>query len=97
MLVKTMTTTQAQKNFGSLVTDAVKETVSITKHTKEVFVIVPSFEFHKMKKLAELATKQVKKSKTLLDFIGAGKKHSRFSTIDQVDQFISANREIWKI
>ncbi len=97
MLVKSMTTTQAQKNFGSLVESAVKEPVSITKHMKEVFVIVPSREFYKMKKLADSATQKIKKKKTLMDFMGAGKEFSRFSTVEQVDEFISSNRELWKV
>lgn len=95
--MKTMTTTEAQKSFGDLVNSATRETVAITKHTKEVFVVVPSQEFHRMKKLADIAGSRVGKAKTLQDFIGAGRAHSRFSSVEEVDNFISANREVWKI
>lgn len=50
-----------------------------------------------MKKLTKITINQAKKSKNLLDFIGKGKKYSRFSTLDKVDRFISNNREMWKV
>lgn len=95
--MKTMTTTEVQKSFGDLVNQATREAVSITKHTKEVFVVVPSQEFHRMRKLADLDGRRTEKSKTLQDFIGAGRTHSRFDSVEAVDQFIANNREVWKV
>lgn len=35
------------------------------------------------------------KPKTLIDFLGAGKAHSRFSSVKKIDAFVSNNREVW--
>ncbi len=34
--------------------------------------------------------------KTLIDFLGAGKKYRRFSSISEIDNFITENRETWE-
>lgn len=95
--MKSMTTTEAQKNFGSLVNQAIREPVSITKHTTEVFVILPADHYHKMHKLAEAQERKANKTRSLRDFIGAGRHMSRFSSVEDVDAFIASNRETWKI
>ena len=96
--MKSMTTTEAQKNFANLVNQATREPVSITKHTTEVFVILPADHYHKMQKLAALQESKAKRAKSLCDFIGAGRHLSRFSTtVQDVDAFIASNRETWKV
>jgi len=35
-------------------------------------------------------------SKTLVDFLGAGKKYQRFSSKSEIGNFISENREMWE-
>jgi|APLak6261659701_1056019.scaffolds.fasta_scaffold07617_2 hypothetical protein len=35
------------------------------------------------------------KPKTLLDFLGAGKQYHRFSSAEDIDNFITGNREPW--
>jgi hypothetical protein len=37
----------------------------------------------------------ISEPKTLLDFLGAGKAHSRFSSVEEIDAFVAGNREIW--
>lgn len=95
--MKSMTTTEAQKNFGALVNQAIREPVSITKHTTEVFVILPADHYHKMYKLAEAQERKTSETRSLRDFIGAGRHVSRFSSVEAVDAFIASNRETWKI
>ena len=94
--MKTISSTQAQKNFGELVTNAIREPISITKHTKEVFVIVPSHEYHKMKQVYEDITKRLSAPKKRLasSYIGAAK--GLFSSVEEVDNFISKERESWQ-
>ena len=94
--MKSMTTTEAQKNFGTLVNQAIREPVSITKHTAEIFVILPADHYHKILKLAEAHEQTLNKAKSLRDFIGAGRHLSRFSSVQDVDAFIASNRETWK-
>lgn len=94
--MKSMTTTEAQKNFGTLVNQAIREPVSITKHTTEIFVILPADHYHKILKLAAMQEKTMNKAKSLRDFIGAGRHLSRFSSVQDVDAFIASNRETWK-
>jgi hypothetical protein len=35
------------------------------------------------------------KDQTLIDFLGAGKEHSRFSSVKDIDAFVAGNRELW--
>lgn len=93
--MKTISSTQAQKSFGELVTSAIKEPISITKHTKEVFVIVPSDEYHKMKRAYESLSSKlfVSEESTAQSYIGSVK--GVFSSSAEVDQFIVQEREAW--
>lgn len=94
--MRTISSTQAQKSFGELVTEAIREPISITKHTKEIFVIVPSHEYHKMKEVYDDITKKISevKERTASSYIGAAK--GLFSSAEDVDNFISKEREAWK-
>ena len=42
------------------------------------------------------ASNDLPKSKTLVDFLGAGTKCQRFSSKSEIDNFISKNREMWE-
>lgn len=94
--MRTISSTQAQKSFGELVTSAIREPISITKHTKEVFVIVPSHEYHKMKQAYDDGTKKLTapRQRVASSYIGAGK--GLFSSVEDVDNFISNERESWE-
>ena len=94
--MRTISSTQAQKSFGELVTSAIREPISITKHAKEVFVIVPSHEYHKMKQVYEDITKKLlsPKKRTASSYIGAAK--GLFSSVEEVDNFILKERKSWK-
>ena len=96
VLMRTISSTQAQKSFGELVTNAIREPISITKHTKEVFVIVPSHEYHKMKRAYEDITKKLStpKKRVASSYIGAAK--GLFSSVEDVDNFISKERNSWQ-
>lgn len=37
----------------------------------------------------------IEESKTLVDFLGTGKAHNRFSSVEDIDAFVSGNREEW--
>lgn len=94
--MKTISSTQAQKSFGELVTEAIKEPISITKHTKEIFVIVPSHEYHKMRQVYDDITEKLSEAKkrTASSYIGAAK--GLFSSAEDVNDFILKEREAWK-
>lgn len=93
--MRTISSTQAQKSFGELVTNAIKEPISITKHAKEVFVIVPSDEYHKMKQAYENASGRlfVAEDNIAQSYLGSVK--GVFSSSAEVDQFIAKEREAW--
>ena len=92
--MKTISSTQAQKSFGDLVTSAIREPISITRHTKEIFVIVPSHEYHKMKQASEKITSSISKKKVASSYIGSGK--GLFSSVEDVDKFILEERKSWE-
>ena len=94
MIVKTLTTTEAQKNFGNLVINAINEPIAITKHMKEVFVIVPSEQYHKMKQFYDVLENKTKKQKKAGSYIGSAK--GLFASSQEVDEFILKERESWK-
>lgn len=39
--------------------------------------------------------KTPQKEKTLMDYLGAGKSYRRFSSVDEIDNFVVGNRETW--
>lgn len=94
--MKTISSTQAQKSFGELVTNAIKEPISITKHAREIFVIVPSQEYHKMEKAYESFSKKILTSKKRIasSYIGSAK--GLFSSAEEVDHFIAKERAAWR-
>jgi len=94
--MKTISSTQAQKSFGELVTNAIKEPISITKHAREIFVIVPSQEYHKMKKAYEVFSKKILTSNKRIasSYIGSAK--GLFGSVEEVDRFISEERSSWQ-
>ena len=93
--MKTISSTQAQISFGELVTNAIREPISITRHTKEIFVIVPTYEYHKMKQAYDAFTydKSMSNKRTASSYIGSAK--GLFSSVEDVDQFISKERTAW--
>ncbi len=92
MIVREITSSEAQKNFGELLMKVNREPFSIKKHNKEVAVIMSSYDFKILMK-----SKENYKSKKISDFIWSGKNLNRFKSKDEVDKFISNNREIWEI
>ena len=91
--MKTISSTQAQKSFGDLLMQVNREPVAIKKHDKEVAILISSYDFHK---IIDKIRKE-KPEKKLSDFIGKGKDSNRYSSIEEVDKFISSNREAWEI
>ncbi len=94
--MKTISSTQAQKSFGELVTNAIREPISITKHAREIFVIVPAHEYHKMKQIYESINKKIASHKKTAasSYIGSAK--GLFVSADDVDNFISKERDSWE-
>ncbi|MEY3218756.1 MAG: hypothetical protein RIT27_113 [Pseudomonadota bacterium] len=41
-------------------------------------------------------TNNLPQLKTLVDFLGTGKKYQRFSSTSEIDNFVSENRETWE-
>lgn len=93
--MRTISSTEAQKSFGELVTNAIREPISITKHTKEVVVMVPSHEYHEMRKAYNEITKKLSVAeKSASSYIGAAK--GVFSSVEEVDSFILNERRSWE-
>jgi len=91
--MKAISSTQAQKHFGDLLMQVNREPIAIKKHDKEIAVLISIYDFEK---ILEKHSKQ-KSNDKLSNFIGLGKSSKRFSSIEQVDEFISSNRETWEI
>jgi prevent-host-death family protein len=93
--MRTISSTEAQKSFGDLVTNAIREPISITKHTKEIFVIVPSHDYHEMCKAYNEINKRLQVSEgRATSYIGAAK--GLFSSVEEVDLFILNERRSWE-
>lgn len=70
------------------------ESITVTDEQKEIAVILSPEDFCQlMQAVKQNITNS--KPKTLIDFLGAGKAHSRFSSVKEIDAFVSNNREVW--
>jgi len=58
-----------------------KQSAENTKQFNELEIIAPNLN-------AE--------PKNLLDFLGAGKAHARFTSAAEIDKFVTDNREVWQ-
>ncbi len=62
-------------------------------------IIKPEQTAENAKQLADLggiAPDLNSEPKNLLDFLGAGKAHARFTSAADVDKFVTDNREVWQ-
>ena len=91
--MKTISATQAQKNFGDLLMEVSREPISIKKHNKEVAILISSYDFQQF---IETSNKN-KAEEKISNFLGKGKNSHRFSSTEDVESFISSNREVWEI
>lgn len=93
--MRIISSTQAQKSFGELVTSAIREPISITRHTKEIFVIVPSEEYHRMKQAYDSLSSRLSVSEANVAQFYLGSIKGIFSSATEVDEFIAKEREAW--
>lgn len=92
--MKTISIAEAKQYFDALAIQPSHEPISVTDQQKEIAVIVSPEDFYRLLQIAKQCADSAK-PKTLLDFLGAGKTHSRFSSVEEIDAFIAGNREIW--
>ena len=96
--MKTIKATEAQKQFGSLIDAALHAPISITKHSREVVMLVSAQRIYQ---LVELAKANLEPSASalaphaLLGMLGAGKEVRAFSSPEEIDQWLHAEREQW--
>lgn len=91
--MKSLSSTQAQKSFGDLVNQAMREPIAVTKHTREIFVIVPADEYHQMKKQCRQPSKNQPKPRPASSYIGSVQ--GVFASSEEVDRFIAQERAAW--
>jgi prevent-host-death family protein len=93
--MKTISSTEAQKSFGELVNNAIREPIAVTKHTKEVVIIVPSQEYHEMRKAYDEVNQRLQVSEgTATSYLGGAK--GLFDSVEAVDRFILNERRSWE-
>lgn len=95
--MKIISTINAQKSFANLLVQIDSEPVTVMQQHKEVAVILSSKDFHQLLQAAKQSVEAIKEPKTLIDFLGAGKSHSRFSSMAEIDAFVTENREEWRV
>lgn len=96
--MKTINATEAQKQFGSLIDAALHAPISITKHSREVVVLVSAQRFHQLVELAKTNLEPSANSPAphaLLGLLGAGKEVRAFNSPAEIDQWLQAEREQW--
>ncbi len=92
--MKTINVEEAKHYFNASAMQALHEPISVTDEQKEIAVILSPDVFYQLLKAAKQSISDIK-PKTLVDFLGAGKAHSRFSSVEEIDAFVVGNREQW--
>lgn len=96
--MKTINATEAQKQFGALLDSALNAPISITKHSREIAVLVSSQRFHQLVELAKknLAEKAPPESShALLNMLAVGKEVRAFNSPTEIDHWLQSEREQW--
>ena len=96
--MKTINATEAQKQFGSLIDAAIHAPISITKHSRQVVVIVSAQRFYKLVELAKTNLESATNppvTHALLGMLGAGKELRAFDSPADLDAWLQAEREQW--
>ncbi len=91
--MKTINIKEAKHYFDASIMPSLHEPISVTDEQKEIAVILSPEDFYQLLKAAKKTVNDMK-PKTLVDFLGAGKARSRFSSIDA---FVAGNRELWDV
>ena len=92
--MKTINIAEAKRYFDDLAMQSLHEPISVTDKQKEIAVILSPEDFYQLLQAAKQSINNLK-PKTSVDFLGAGKAHSRFSSVEEIDAFITGNREFW--
>lgn len=94
--MKTMNIAEVKHYFDASIMQSLHEPISVTDEQKEIAVILSPEDFYQLLKAAKRSVNDMK-PKTLVDFLGAGKVHSHFSSIEEIDVFVDGNRELWDV
>lgn len=94
--MKTINIKEAKHYFDASIMPSLHEPISVTDEQKEIAVILSPEDFYQLLKAAKKTVNDMK-PKTLVDFLGAGKARSRFSSIEEIDAFVAGNRELWDV
>ncbi len=91
--MKTLTITEARNLFENLKQQPLNEPCSVQYEQENIAVILAFEDFQRLLQAAKQGMSA--QPKNLLDFLGAGKTYSRFSSVADIDAFIADNRELW--
>jgi hypothetical protein len=94
--MKTISISEIKHYFDSSTIQVLHEPISVTDQQKEVAVILSPEDFYQLVAAAKKSVDDIK-PKTLVDFLGAGRAHSRFSTNEDIDALVLGNRELWDV
>ena len=92
--MKTINIADARDYFDASIMPSLHEPIIVTDSHKEIAVILSPEDFRQLLQAVKQDITN-SKPKTLIDFLGAGKAHSRFSSVKDIDAFVSNNREVW--
>lgn len=94
--MKPLNIEEAKQYFNASIMQSLHEPISVTDEQKEIAVILSPEDFYQLLKAAKRSVSDMKQ-KTLVDFLGAGKAHTWFSSVEEIDAFVSGNRELWNV
>ena len=94
--MKSISINEVKRYFDAPIMQSIHEPFSVTDEQKEIAVILSPEDFYQLLKAAKRSVAD-NKQKTLVDFLGAGKAHNRFTTVEDIDAFVLDNRELWHV
>jgi len=92
--MKTINIAEAKHYFDASIMQSLHEPITVTDEQKEIAVILSPEDFRQLLQVVKQNITKAK-PKTLIDFLGAGKAHSRFFSVKDIDTFVNNNREVW--
>ena len=95
-MMKSISINEVKRYFDAPSMQLIHEPISVIDEQKEVAVILSPEDFYQLLKAAKRSVAE-NNQKTLVDFLGAGKAHNRFNSVEEIDAFVESNRELWNV
>ncbi|MEN9502261.1 MAG: Antitoxin Phd YefM, type toxin-antitoxin system [Pseudomonadota bacterium] len=96
--MKTINSTEAQKQFGLLLDTAIHEPVSITRRNRDVVIILAAKQFYQLVEAAKTCLQLASpapEQHALLSLLNSGREIRAFQSPQDIDNWLRNERDSW--